>query len=159
MKRRGLLAIGLMILVGATLLAQNVATNPQVGTWKMNVAKSKFSSGTGFKSAISRIEIVPGGVRHTLDTVYEDGTTRHYEYVTAYDGKDRPVAGPSPYGNTTALTRIDTRTVRTVYKKDGKVTVVQISVVSRDGRTRTVTTDGINPKGQRVHNVSVYDRQ
>jgi hypothetical protein len=159
MKRRKVLAIGLMIMTAAAVSGQNGGTNPQLGTWKMNIAKSQFSSGTGFKSAISKIEAVPGGVRHTLDTVYADGTNRHYEYVTAYDGKDRPVNGDSPYGDTTALSRIDKYTVRTIYKKNGKVTVIQTSVVSHDGRTRTVTTNGINPKGQRVHNVSVYDRQ
>jgi hypothetical protein len=159
MKRSGFLAIGLVVLAAVALWGQNDVANPQLGTWKMNVAKSKFSSGTGFKSATSKIEAVDSGVRHTLDTLYADGTSRHYEYITSYDGVDRPVNGPSPYGNTTALTRIDTRTVRTVYKENGKITVIQISAVSKDGRTRTVTTTGTNPKGQTVHNVAIYDRQ
>ncbi len=158
MKHSRVVAIVLVILA-PVVAAVGQNSNQQLGTWKMNVAKSSFSTGTGFKSAISKIEVVPGGVRHTLDTVYADGTSHHYEYTTAYDGKDRPVIGNSPYGDTTALTRIDSRTVRTVYKKNGKVTVIQLSVVSRDGKTRTVTTTGTNPKGQKVHNVGIYDRQ
>ena len=49
---------------------------------------------------------------HTLDTLYGDGTSRNYSYITAYDGKDTPVIGNSPYGDTTALTRVDAQTTR-----------------------------------------------
>jgi hypothetical protein len=69
------------------------------------------------------------------------------------------VTGNSPYGDTTALTRIDATTTGTVYKSKGTVTVIQMSVVSADGKTRTVTTKGTNPAGQTVDNLSVYDRQ
>lgn len=150
---------GVLVVVAAVSVLSGQAENLQVGTWNMNIAKSKFSTGTGFKSATSRIEHVPGGVRHTVDSVYADGTTRKYEYTTTYDGKDVPVTGNSPWGDTTALTRIDDRTTRTVYKSKGKVTVIQMSVVSADGKTRTVTTKGTNPAGQTVDNLSVYDRQ
>ena len=160
MKRSTVVAGVLVILAAvAVVMGQTGKENPQIGTWRMNIARSTFSSGTGFKSAVSRIEAVGGGVKHTLDTVYADGTSRQYEYTTAYDGKDMPVIGNSPYGDTTALTHIDAHTVRTVYKKNGKVTVIQTSVVSNDGKTRTVTTKGTNPMGQAVNNVAVYDRQ
>jgi len=49
--------------------------------------------------------------------------------------------------------------VRTVSKKAGKVTTTQTSKVSPDGKTRTVTTKGVNGKGQKVNNVAIYDRQ
>ncbi|HEX3702187.1 MAG TPA: hypothetical protein VHU82_02580 [Vicinamibacterales bacterium] len=161
MKRSRVIASVLVILaaVVAVVIGQTEKDNPQIGTWKMNLTKSTFNSGTGFKSAISRIEAVGAGVRHRLDTVYADGTTRQYEYTTNYDGKDMPVVGNSPYGDTTALTRVDANTTRTVYKLHGKVTVIQTSVVSNGGKTRTVTSKGTNPKGQAVNSVSVYDRQ
>ena len=141
----------------AVVIAQ--ADNPQIGFWKMNMEKSKFSTGTGFKSATSRIEAFDGGVKHTVDSVYIDGTTRKYSYATHYDGKDMPVLGNSPYGDTTAMTHIDANTTQTVYKNKGQVTVTQISVVSPDRKTRTVTTKGTTPAGQPVNNLSVYDRQ
>jgi hypothetical protein len=102
---------------------------------------------------------VNGGVKHTVDSVYADGTSRRYEYTTTYDAKDVPVVGNSPYGDTTALTRVDANTTRTVYKLKGKVTVTQLSVVSSDRKTRTVTTKGMNPAGQAVDNLSFYERQ
>jgi hypothetical protein len=156
---RSTIVAGVLAIVAAAAVGVAQTENPQLGMWKMNMAKSKFSSGTGFKSATSKIEVVNGGVKHTVDSVYVDGTSRRYEYTTKYDGKDMPVIGNSPYGNTTALTHVDANTVRTVYKNNGKVTVIQTSIVSNDRKTRTVTTKGINPVGQAVDNLSVYDRQ
>jgi hypothetical protein len=156
---RSTVVAGVLVIVAAVAVVAGQEKNPQIGMWKMNIAKSTFSTGTGFKSATSRIEAIGGGVKHTVDSVYADGTSRRYEYTTTYDGKDVPVVGNSPYGDTTALTHVDANTVRTVYKNKGKVTVIQLSVVSNDGKTRTVTTKGTNPLGQAVNNVSVYDRQ
>jgi hypothetical protein len=148
------------MMAGAVAVLSGQSDNPQIGIWKMNIAKSKFSSGTGFKSATSRIQAVDGAsVRHTVDSVYADGSTRRYEYTTKYDGADVPVVGNSPYGDTTAITHVDANTTRTVYKYRGRVTVTQLSTVSGDRRTRTVTTTGTNPMGQPVDNLSVYDRQ
>jgi hypothetical protein len=39
------------------------------------------------------------------------------------------------------------------------VTTTQSSVVSSDGKTRTVTTKGMSASGQKVDNVAVYERQ
>jgi hypothetical protein len=157
---RSTVVAGVLVFVAAVTVVSGQTDNPQLGTWIMNIAKSKFSSGTGFKSASSRIERLGGGaVKHTVDSVYADGTSRRYEYATTYDGKDGPVTGNSPWGDTVALTHVDANTTRTVYKNKGKVTVIQTSVVSNDRKTRTVTTKGSNPMGQAVDNVSVYDRQ
>lgn len=159
--RSTVVAVALIVVMGLASIAvvMGQADNPQIGFWKMNMTKSKFSTGTGFKSATSRIEAVDGGVSHTVDSVYIDGTSRQYSYVTKYDGKDMPVMGNSPYGDTTAITHVDANTTRTVYKNKGQVTVIQMSVVSADRKTRTVTTKGTNPAGQPVDNLSVYDRQ
>jgi hypothetical protein len=156
---RSAVVAGVLVIVAAVAGVIGQTENPQLGTWKMNIAKSKFTSGAGFKSATSKIEEVADGVRHTVDSVYADGTSRRYEYTTRYDGKDAAVVGNSPWGDTTALTHVDANTTRTVYKRNGKVTVIQLSVVSSDGKTRTVTTKGSNPAGQAVDNLSVYERQ
>ncbi len=145
---RSTVVAGVLVLVAAVAVVVGQTTTRRVGTWKMNIAKSKFSTGTGFKSATSKIEAVGGGVKHTMDSVYTDGTSRRYDYTTTYDGKDVPVNGNSPWGDTVALSHLDANTTRTVYKKLGKVTVIQTSVVSSDGKTRTVTTKGTNPAGQ-----------
>ena len=61
--------------------------------------------------------------------------------------------------DTVARTRTNPTTVQTISKKGGKVTTTQASVVSSDGKTRTVTTKGVNASGQQVNNVAVYEKQ
>ena len=142
-------------LVGAAF----AQSDPQVGVWTLNVAKSKYSPGPGPKSATTKIEAAGAGTKVIVDQVMADGTTRHWEFAANYDGKDSPVTGNNPDADTVARTRIDANTVQTVAKKGGKVTTTQTSAVSSDGKTRTVTSKGVNAGGQQVNNVAVYEKQ
>ena len=144
------------VLAGAAL-AQ--APDPHIGVWKLNLAKSKYDPGPAPKSGTATWEVVAAGTKISTDGVAADGTPRRWESITKYDGKDSPITGANPEGDTVARTRVDARTVRSVTKKGGKVTITQTSVVSLDGKTRTVTTTGVNAAGQKVHNIAVYQRQ
>ena len=145
------------LLFTTALLAQ--ADNPQVGTWKADVAKSKYASGTTASKSTTKIEAAGMGTKVSVDTDYADGTESHWTFTANYDGKDSPITGNCPYGETVALTRVDPRTSKSVYKHNGMTAVTQTAVVSPDGKTRTVTTTGKNLKGQPLDNVAVYDRQ
>jgi hypothetical protein len=147
----------LAALLGGAVLAQT--TDSQVGNWKLNLAKSTYSPGPAPKSATTKIEAVGAGTKVTVDQTLADGTTRHYEFTANYDGKDSPVAGNNPDADMVARTRINANTIQTVSKKGGKVTTTQTSTVSADGKTRTVTTKGVNGAGQTVNNVAVYEKQ
>jgi hypothetical protein len=144
-------------LLAATFVAQ--APDPHIGVWKLNPAKSKYDPGPVPKSATTTWEVVAGGTKVTSDGIAGDGTPRRWESTTNYDGKDSPITGANPDGDTVARTRIDARTIRSVTKKGGKVTVTATSVVAPDGKTRTVTTTGVNGAGQKVHNIAVYEKQ
>ena len=147
----------LAALLGGAVLAQS--TDSQVGTWKLNLAKSKYSPGPAPKSGTTKIEGVGAGTKVIVDQPQADGSMRHWEITANYDGKDSPVTGNNPDADMVARTRINATTIQTVYKKGGKVTTTQTSAVSADGKTRTVTTQGVNAAGQTVNNVAVYDRQ
>src|SRR5215204_1567604 len=102
-------------LFAASVIAQ--APDPIIGVWKVNTAKSTYDPGPAPKSNTTKYEMVGDKVKVTVDSVQADGTTRHYESTNAYDGKDYPITGNSPYGDTVARTRIDARTVQSVTKK------------------------------------------
>ena len=76
-------------IVGAVVVAQS--TSPLIGTWKLNVAKSKAS----FKSGTSVIEAAGDGIKFTVDLVGADGAKSHWGFTANYDGKDVPVTGDS----------------------------------------------------------------
>ena len=86
------------------------------------------------------------GVKVVVGQAQADGTVRHWEFTANYDGKDSKVTGNNPDADTVARTRVDANTVQTVSKKSGKVTTTQTSEVSADGKTRTVTTKGVNAR-------------
>jgi len=148
--------LGLAAVIVVPVLAQ---ADPQVGVWKLNVAKSKYSPGPVPTSATTTIEAAGKGTKVSVDQTMPDGSKRQWSVTADYDGKDTPVVGNNPDADTIARTRVNASTVRTVSKKGGKVTTTQTSAVSADGKTRTVTTKGVNAKGQTVNNVAIYDRQ
>jgi len=139
-------------LLNAAALAQS--NDPLIGTWKLNVGKSK-----GAKSGSTTVEAAGKGIKFTVDLVTADGNTSHWGFTANYDGKDYPVTGDSPYGNVVAVTRVDAKTIRITSKQDGKVTTTSTIVVSEDGKTRTTTIKGTDVKGQPVDIVSFYEKQ
>ena len=148
--------LSVAVLVGlacATALAQ--APDPLVGTWKLNPEKSK---GT-YKSGTSVFEAAGDGIKGTIDLAAADGTAYHWTFTAKYDGKDSPVTGDNPFGDTIAVTRVNPNTVKISAKKDGKETVTQTIVVAADGKTRTTTTKGKDAKGQPIEGVSFYEKQ
>ena len=158
MTSRFVVACALVIVAtGAVVIGQT--DNPHLGTWKLNPAKSKYIAGSLPKSGTTKIEPAGAGVKYTVEQTLADGTSRHWEFTANYDGKEVRISGSSPLGNTVALTRVDARTVRIVSKQDGKPTVNQTSVVSSDGKSRTVTTKGTSPSGEAVDGTIVYERQ
>jgi hypothetical protein len=70
-----------------------------------------------------------------------------------------PITGNNPNADMIAVKRIDATTLESINKKGGKVTTTQRNVVSADGRTRTVTTTGMDGQGQKVNNVAVFTKQ
>jgi hypothetical protein len=139
-------------LLGAAALAQS--SDPLIGTWKLNVAKSK-----GVKSGSTVIEAAGKGIKFTVDLVPADGAPSHWAFTANFDGKDYPVTGNSPYGNMVSVTRANAKTLTITSKQNGKVTTTSTIVVSDDGKSRTTTMKGTDVKGQPVDIVSFYEKQ
>jgi hypothetical protein len=144
--------------LAVTLLANAQSKDPFVGTWRLNVAKSKYSPGPAPKSVTSTYEAAGKGYKVSVRNESASGTAQ-YSYTTNLDGKDAPVTGNNPNADMMAVRRIDARTLEIVSKKNGKVTITQRNVVAADGKTRTVTTTGTDGQGQKVNNVGLFERQ
>ena len=152
-------SVACLALFSVLLVTASAQNDPQVGVWKLNVEKSKYSPGPAPKSATTRIEAAGAGTKVIVDQVTSDGTVRHWEFTANYDGKDSPVTGNNPDADMIARTRTNANTITSTSKKGGKVTTTQTSTVSSDGKTRTVTTKGTSASGQQVNNVAVYEKQ
>jgi hypothetical protein len=149
--------LAVALVLAGTLLAQ--AEESLFGTWKVNAAKSKYSPGPAFKSSIAKWEAFEGGVRLTVDVVPAKGEAWHYESSGKFDGKDNPVTGNNPDGDTLAFSKIDDRTYEVVTKKGGETTLTAHIVVAADGKTRITTQTGKNGQGQTVNITMFYEKQ
>jgi hypothetical protein len=129
-----------------------------MGSWKINIAKSKFGTGQPPKSQTLKFEPSGDGFKFTTDSIAADGQPNHTESVAKLDGKDYPVKGGR---GATARTykRIDDRTYEEVAKVDGKPTATRKLVISPDGKTLTITARGTDSRGQAMNNVVVFDKQ
>ncbi len=133
------------------------ADDVQMGTWKLNEAKSKIGAGA-VKNTTVVYEAAGDSVKVTVDGVDSDGKPSHNEWTGKFDGKDYPVTG-DPTSDTRSYKKIDDHTLVLTNKKDGKVTISGRITVSADGKTRTVNTSGTNSKGEKVNTSAVYDKQ
>ncbi|HKB98903.1 MAG TPA: hypothetical protein VKD23_08965 [Terriglobales bacterium] len=143
----------LCFIAGAVCFASDV----QVGTWKLNEAKSKFAPESS-KNLTVVYEVAGDSVKVTVDGTDGAGKPTHNEWTGKYDGKDYPVTG-DPNSDARSLKKVDDNTLELTVKKDGKVTITGQIVVSADGKTRTVTTSATDSKGKKVKNTAVYDKQ
>jgi hypothetical protein len=134
------------------------ATDPVIGMWKLDPAKSKYSPGPPPKSLTLKFETVGEGLKLTSDGVGAEGQATHTEYTAKYDGKDYPITG-STISDTVSLKRIDTNTVERTDKKSGKIVQTLMRKISSDGKTMTATVKGTNAAGQPVNNELVFVKQ
>jgi hypothetical protein len=154
MRRHGTLLAVLVCLVAATAFAADWL---MMGTWKLNEAKSKLSPGAARNHTVI-YTAVGSRVRVTVDGTDPNGKPTHNEWIGAFDGKDYPVTG-DPGSDLRSYTKIDDHTMSFTLKKTGEVTIAGQIVISKDGKSRTVTTTGTDASGAKVTNIAVYDRK
>ena len=155
LKTRTLVLIVLTLVVGVTICF--AATNPTLGSWKLNEAKSKLVS--GMPKNLTVVYAAAGdNIKGTIDGVDGQGKPTHNEWTGKFDGKDYSVTG-DPTSDTRAIKQIDDHNYQLTVKKGGKVTMTGKAVVSADGKTRTVTVTRTDAAGKKVTATSVYDKQ
>jgi hypothetical protein len=157
MKTRTRRTIGLtlgMLFVG---LAMCSAQNPNIGTWKLNEAKSKISAGSP-KNLTVTYEAAGDSLKCTIDGLDGQGKPTHTEWTGKFDGKDYPVTGDMA-SDTRSVKQVDDHHYNLTLKKGGKVTATGKAVIAADGKSRTVTVSGTNAAGAKVESIAVYDKQ
>lgn len=153
------IVLALGVLLGADIANLSAqASDPRMGTWKLNVAKSTYSPGPAPQALTVKVEPSGQGENATAEFVNADGTRTATQYTANFDGKDNPLTG-SQIADTVSLERINASTTDRTDKKGGTVVQTLRRVVSQDGKTMTVTTKGTNAQGQAVNNVAVFEKE
>jgi formylglycine-generating enzyme required for sulfatase activity len=134
-----------------------LAADANVGTWKLNSAKSKFTAGAPKNDTVI-IEVAGDTMKITVDGTLGDGKPAHNMWTGKFDGKDYPVTG-DPASDMRSYKAVNDHTWTLAQKQGGKVTATGRIVVSADGKSRTVTVSGTDPQGKKIDSTAVYDKQ
>lgn len=126
-----------------------------IGTWRLNVAKSRYSPGPPLRSETRVYSKQTDGVKGVVSRVYGDGRSEKFEYMANF-GNDMMVTGIPEYDSVT-LRKVDELTSDAVLSHAGTVYGVARRVIAPDGKTMTITFDRKSSETP-VHNVAVYDK-
>jgi hypothetical protein len=154
MKTKTILASLVVFLAGIALC---VAADLNMGTWKLNEAKSKLSPGATRINTVV-YETAGDSVKVTVDGIDNEGKPAHNVWTGKFDGKDYPVTG-DPTSDARSYQSVDAHTLAMSVKKGGNETVTGRIVVADNGKSRTVTTSGTDSKGDKISNMAAYDKQ
>lgn len=138
-------------------VAATFASDPNLGTWKLRDAKSRFSA-TATRNHTVVYEDEGNNIKVTVDATDAQGQPTHTTWIGKFDGKDYAIVG-DPVSTTRAYKKIDDHTTEFAEKKDGKVTIRGRVVVTADGKSRTVTGTGTDATGRKVKYSAVYDKE
>jgi hypothetical protein len=128
-----------------------------MGTWKLNEAKSKIPAGAG-KNTTVVYSAAGDQTKVTTDGVDGTGKPSHSEWTGKFDGKPYPVTGMSSIDSRSVTAKGD-RSLEVANMKDGKTVGTGKTEVSKDGKSRTLETDGTLPDGKKYHAKYVFDKQ
>jgi hypothetical protein len=128
------------------------------GTWRLNLAKSKYSPGPAPKNLTETIDLDENTYKVEGNGTTADGQPMHLEFDAKFDGRDYPIRGIA-WADVQSATWVDAHTPQLIQKKGGHVTMTVTCTVSTDGNARTCTMKGRDLQGRDVHNVVVFDKQ
>jgi hypothetical protein len=145
------------VLFGSVILGLAQAGDVNMGTWKLDEAKSKIAGGTTKNTSV--VYAAEGkNVKITVDGVDAAGKPVHSEWTGMFDGKDYPVTG-DPLADARGYKRVSDHALAMTAKKDGKVSLTANIVVSPDGKSRTVTSSSTDAAGKKITSIAVYSKQ
>ena len=151
------LVVALMVLgFAGTLSAADVA----VGTWTLNVAKSKFTAGMEIKE--NTVTVAEQGANLVISVKGTSGagkpTSAKYSFQTK-GGAVTYTEGAPANGATVAIKRVNANSLDSTSTLNGKEVGSSHTVVSADGKTLTRVSKGMNAQGKAFENTEVYERK
>jgi hypothetical protein len=154
MNARKIVAISAFCLAAVTA---GFAADPNVGSWKLNEAKSKIAAGSA-KNVNVVYTAAGDSYKCVVDGLDAAGKPAHNEWSGKFDGKDYPVTGDAS-ADTRSLKLVSPGKYGLTNKKDGKAVIMGTVEFSADNKTRTLTMHATDAAGKKITSVAVYDRQ
>ena len=152
--------LGWAMLVLSCSIGSLWAADPFMGTWKLNVAKSKFAKGGEMKEATLTAVEQGDNAMVTMKATTGEGKATSFQYTMPLKGGTATFTeGGPPAGATVVGKRVDANTLDFTTTMNGKQVETSHDVLSADGKTCTATRNGVDENGKAVKSVAVYNRQ
>jgi hypothetical protein len=147
----------LCALVLLTLATPLLASDPFAGTWTLNSAKTKYTTGTPPQNVTIVIEDQGANLQVTANGTAGDGSPISVKYTVPVKGG----MGTVQQGDFDSVNskRVSARVRHNTFMKDGKEIRTRHVVVSADGKSLTTTVKGTALDGKPAAGVDVYDKQ
>jgi hypothetical protein len=154
----GGLLLGALGWAGVSVVAAQM-TEPIVGTWKLDPAKSSYKPGPSPRSTTITITPAAKGLTVAIETVNADGSPLEWGFTTRRDGVEEARVTGNPLFDVVTSTREGATAGTNVYKKAGKVVMTTTIAISADGRSMTVKASGVDARGQPLSIFGLYTKQ
>jgi hypothetical protein len=155
---RTLRVIAAVACLGIVMVSSGAQAQDKIaGTWKLNVAKSKFSPGPAPKSMTVTYTMAGDSVKIVVDMVPGEGAAQHWEMSGKYDGADNKLTG-NPNADTVSFKRIDANNAESTFKLKGKVVATNHRTLTADGKTLTIVSKGTTADGKPRVDTQVFEK-
>jgi hypothetical protein len=152
----------LYLLTPFLLAGSLFAADPFAGTWKLNLAKSKFEGPMKPRKELTIVIEEQGGQGFDIvKGAAADGSPISDKYAFPKTGGDVKVLEGESAGGTSSILdkrKADARTRDWRIMRNGKVIATAHDAVSEDGKTMRMTTKGTDGQGKPYETVEVFDR-
>ena len=149
-----MIRLALVVCVLATLVSGADLT----GTWKLNTTKSKYVAMPAPKEQTVTYTPQGSGWKYDAKGTAADGQPISASFVYVKDGADAVMTG-FPYGDAIVLQNGNSDTSTATFKRQGKVVGNAKRVISKDGKSMTITGAVTQADGKKGTYTAVYEKQ
>ena len=135
-----------------------LAANQIAGTWKLNVAKSKYTGIPTPKEATATYTPQGEGWKYEAKGISAEGQPTNMSFAYAKDGADMPITG-NPYADALVIKNGNANASSGTFKRGGKAVGTVKRTISKDGKTMTVDGSLTLADGKKASYTAVYDKQ
>jgi hypothetical protein len=138
------------------------AASPFDGTWKLNIAKSKFGgSDKPPKEVTVMLDEKGGRLEVAVKGTAADGSPISYRYSTPQTGGAFDYSEGAPTNGSSGVVakrKADSSSIDLIFTRDGKVIAKHHIVVSNDGKSMEQTVKATDAQGKPFETVNEYDK-
>jgi len=150
--------VGFVAMVGTMALAVASDSDPVIGTWQLNAAKSTFTNAPAVKSQTRTYTQSGPSITVVIKTLGADGKEATTQTTYQLDGKDYPVTGAAQYDSISGK-QVNPRTASFTLKKGGTAVGTTTRTVSQDGKHLTSKSSSTSANGEKSESVMMFDKQ